>query len=255
MSKDKQTWWPALYDDLLADVLLERADEAELTATLDFLATALQLKPGSYVFDQCCGIGSLSVPMARHHKIFGCDLMPAYIQRAQSAAQAAGVSVALEAADAFEYVPNVPCDAAFNWWTSFGYARTDEENLKMLARAFDALKPGGMFALDFINVPGVLRGFLPHVVTRRETARGQIVLIRESAIDLSTMAMTKHWTYLLPDNQRVEHDSWVRLYMPHELLELLHKAGFCDVQLYGDLRMSPLSLDSGRCIAVARRPA
>ena len=255
MSTPGPGWWAQLYDDLLADVLLERADAAEVDVTLDFLAQALALAPGMRVFDQCCGIGSLSIPLAqRGFQIAGCDLMPAYIARAHRKASTAGVEVDLTAADAFAYVAHPSCDAAFNWWTSFGYAREDAENARMLARALESLRPGGRFALDFMNVPGVLRGFLPRVETRRATPRGEVTLIRDSTVELRTMAMTKRWTYLLPDGFRVEHDSWVRMYMPHELISLLERVGFDDVALYGDLSFEPLTLDSPRCIAVARRP-
>lgn len=254
MTTPAQSWWPALYDDLLADVLLERADGAELQNTLRFLTDALQLSPGARVFDQCCGIGSLSVPLAKHHSVVGWDLMPGYIERAQRAARAAHLEAELVAADAFHYTPSLACDAGFNWWTSFGYAPSDQDNLRMLQRAFEALRAGGRFALDFMNVPGILRAFQPHVVTRRNTSRGEVMLIRESRVDLAAMAMIKRWTYLLPDGQRVEHDSWVRLYLPHELAALLKRAGFEDVVLYGDLDKTPITLDSPRCIAVARRP-
>jgi hypothetical protein len=39
------TWWAALYDDLLAEVLLDRASIAEVDATLDFLTGALEIQP------------------------------------------------------------------------------------------------------------------------------------------------------------------------------------------------------------------
>ena len=60
----QDSWWSALYDDVLADVLLERADEAEVDRTLTFLVDMLELRPADLVFDQCSGIGSLAVPLA-----------------------------------------------------------------------------------------------------------------------------------------------------------------------------------------------
>ena len=58
-------WWQALYDELLAEVLLVRSEDAEQEATLAYLTEALDLAPGRRVFDQCCGIGSLALPLAR----------------------------------------------------------------------------------------------------------------------------------------------------------------------------------------------
>lgn len=253
--QDRTEWWTSLYDDLLAEVLLERASEAEMDATLAFLADKLELRPGATVFDQCSGIGSLALPLAvRGYRVVGVEQSEAYVARARRDAEARDLRCRFLAGDAFAVGPGVPCDAAFNWWTSFGYARDDRRNAEMLARAFEALVPGGLFLLDTLNLPGVLRGFREHVVTRRATSRGEVVLVRESRLDLGAGALLKHWTYFLPDGRRVEHDSAVRLYLPHTLAELFCGVGFTAVELYGSVAGGRLELDSPRCLVRARRP-
>ncbi len=249
------TWWAALYDDLLAEALLERKSEDETRATLAFLEDRLALRPGDVVFDQCSGIGSLALPLAaRGYRVVGVEQAEAYVARANSEARERGIDAHFIAGDAFEVGPGEPCAAVFNWWTSFGYATDDRTNAKMLARAFEALVPGGWFLLDTMNLPGVLRGFREHVVTRRETSRGELVLVRESRFDLPRGVLLKRWTYFLPDGRRVAHDSEVRLHLPHTLVEMLASVGFREVELYGDLAATPLDIDSPRCICRARRP-
>jgi SAM-dependent methyltransferase len=241
-------WWKPLYDDLLAEMLLERSD---VEPTLAFLTGTLGLAPGARVLDQCCGIGSLAVPLAaRGFRVVGVEQSQKYVDRARTEAERAGVEIELACADACAWAPGAPVDAAFNWWTSFGYAPDDEANVAMLRRAFEALAPGGAFALDFMNVPGVYRGFQRSVVTRK----AEVVLVRESEIDLARGAMDKRWTYFLPSGERVVHSSAVRLYQPHDLAALLARAGFEGVRFFGDVNDEPLALDSPRCIAVARRP-
>jgi SAM-dependent methyltransferase len=242
-------WCRSLYDDLLADLLLERSDVAE---TLDFLVRALGLGRGARVLDQCCGIGSLAVPLAaRGFSVVGVDQSERYVARARRDAERAGLDLELVAADACGYVPRAPVDAAFNWWTSFGYAPDDETNLGMLRRAFDALVPGGAFALDFMNVPGVYRDFQRAVVTRK----AEVLLVRESEIDLAHGMMNKRWTYLLPGGDRVVHDTSVRLYQPRDLKNMLRQAGFEQVTFVGSVSGEPLEVQSPRCIALARRPS
>jgi SAM-dependent methyltransferase len=249
-------WWSTLYDDRLADVLLDAADPRETEATADFLVRALELSPGARVFDQCCGTGRLSIALARRgHDVLGVDLIERYVARASAAAASDDVRARFVAADAFAFAPDEPCAGAFNWWTSFGYADDDATNVRMLARAHDALRPGAAFALDFHNVARLLRGFREHVVTRRTTSEGEIVLVRESAIDLPCGRLDKRWIYFLPDGRRIAHDSAVRLYLPSDLGRLLGEAGFADVRFFGDLHGGDLSLDSPRCIALARRRA
>lgn len=111
MTEAAEPWWAALYDDAVADVLLVRADPAEVAATVNFLWQALDLRAGARVFDQCCGIGGIAVPLAqRGAQVVGVDQSERYIARAAAAAAAAQVRCQLVAGDAFLFVPDEPCD-------------------------------------------------------------------------------------------------------------------------------------------------
>ena len=125
----------------------------------------------------------------------------------------------------------------------------------MLARAHEALVPGGRFALDTMNVPGVLRAFQRDVALRKQTPRGEVLLLRESSIDLARGMMNKRWTYVLEDRPCVEHRSSVRLYLPDTIATMLRAVGFTDVELLGSTAGESLALDSPRLIALARRPS
>ena len=147
-------------------------------------------------------------------------------------------------------MPERPCAAAINWWTSFGYLPDDDANARMLRRAYEALAPGGRFALDMPNVPGLYAAFRPHEITRR----GDIVMLRESSLDLARGLLHKRWTFVAPDGRRVERPSTIRLYTPERLVALLEGAGFTGARVFGGVDGRPIALDSPRCIVVARRP-
>lgn len=243
------TWWAELYDDALADVLLERADAAAIERTLAFLRRVLAIAPGDRVLDQCCGVGSLAVPLAvAGFDVVGVDQAARYIERARAAAAAASVVVELATADACVWRPARRCAAGFNWWTSFGYAETDAENLRMLERAAEAIVPGGRFALDTMNLPQVLRQLAPRVTT----TRAGITLVRDTTIDLAAGFMHKVWRYTHPDGSRTERTSKLRLYLPDQLVAMVRAAGFVEVTCYGDEDGGRLELDSPRCIVVGR---
>ncbi len=247
-------WWETLYDDWLADQLLARSED-DARPDVDFLVRRLDLGPGARVLDQCCGIGSLALPLAaRGFDVVGVDQAAGYVARAQRDARARGLHLELVAADARAFVPRAPVNAAFNWWTSFGYADRDEDNVAMLARAFDALVPGGAFALDTMNVPGVLRSFQRDVAVRRTTPRGEVLLLRESSVDLARGVMLKRWTYHLDGKQVADHRSRVRLYMPDTIARMLASVGFEAIELLGSTEGEPVGLDSPRLVALARRP-
>lgn len=244
-------WWETFYDENLADMLLEQTSAAEIERAADFLIKQLHLQPGASVLDQCCGSGRLTWEFARRgYAMRGMDLIPIYIERARQRVGIAENAPSFEVADAFVFKADPPCDAVFNWWTSFGYSDSDATNQLMLRRAWESLRPGGSYALDFMNVPGLYRHFQPHVVTRN----GEVTLIRESTLDLSANVIRKQWTYFLPDGSRVAHQSSVRLYDPAALRRLFEGAGFIDVTFFGDVDASPLTLNSPRCIVTARKP-
>lgn len=244
-------WWQTFYDANLADMLLEQTSPEEIARAAGFLTDVLALPAGAAVFDQCCGSGRLAGELAdRGFAVCGIDLIPEYIRRARERSWAGTGTARFAVADAFEFTADPLCDGAFNWWTSFGYADDDETNTRMLRRARESLRPGARFALDFMNVPGLYRHFLPHVVTRN----AGVTLIRESTLDLASSVIRKQWTYFLPDGRSIVHHSAVRLYDPAALRSLFTAAGFVDIRFYGDTDASPLSLNSPRCIVTAINP-
>lgn len=249
---DPASWWQPLYDDIVAEMFLVRRDPADLAATVAFLTHTLALEPGRTAFDQCCGIGTFSIPLAQAGvRVVGVDQSDAYIRRATEF----GVGLPCEffATDAFTFTPAVTCDAAFNWGTSFGNAESDSRNLDMLRRAADALKPGGRFLLDYQHVPRVLRHFQQTLTHRLKRPDGEVLLLRESTVDLPGGALRQAWTFLLPDGTHYERQTAVRLYFPHQLGEMLREAGFESVQFFGGTDGRPLDLDSPRCVVVGTR--
>jgi SAM-dependent methyltransferase len=250
-------WWTELYDDHLADVLLEGGSPGEIDATLRFLIEHLALSPGDRVFDQCSGTGRLSIPLARWGaEVVGVEQAERYVESARAAAAAApaGIAPVFTVGDAFEHVPDRPCAAAINWWTSFGYLTDDDANARMLRRAFEALAPGGRFAIDTPNVPGLYAAFRPGEITRRATPAGDVVMLRESRFELARGLLHKLWTFVLPDGRRIERPSTIKLYPPDRMVALLAQVGFADLRVFGGVDGRPIALDSPRCIVVGTRP-
>ena len=159
----------------------------------------------------------------------------------------------LDRADAFEFVPAEPCDAVINWHTSFGYAESDERNERMFRRAFEALKSGGRLALDIVNVTALLRSFQRHTVHRGASGGRSVVLVRESEVDLSGGFLRQIWTWFVEGAAPIERESRLRLYLPHNLREMLERCGFDMIEFCGGVGGEPLRLDSPRLICLARK--
>lgn len=247
-------WWTGFFDDDFAALALRDAQASDQAA--EYLAGALNVRAGATVFDQCCGTGRLGNRLAeRGARVFGVDASAEYIAAAEAGARQAGLDCRYAVGDAFTYLPPEPCDAAFNWYTSFGYLEDSVANASMLARAIEALKPGGRFVLETINVAHLLSRFEPRLSSRAPVPGGDLEVERLCELDLARGVMRQRWTYRRLDGSQRERRSTLRLYLPHELVALLGAAGFTDITLSGGLDGVPCTLATPRCVLAARRPA
>lgn len=259
-------WWETFFDDAYADRVLARIDPATTDATVDFLMRHLELDEGSRVLDQCCGVGRLSVALARRGAtVIGVDDNEAYVARAEARARQAGAPARHVAQDASTFVAEPPVDAAVSWFTSFGYRDRDFDRA-LFARAFESLRPGGRFALDTFNLIDVLAGLegggLPARVRRAASRalsvwsrerypheRGGAIEVTGARADFVRGVLTSRWSI-----GSEERESRLSMYMPHELARLLAEVGFEAPALHGSTRGEPFGPRSPRCILVARRP-
>jgi ubiquinone/menaquinone biosynthesis C-methylase UbiE len=237
-----------------ADRLLD--DKLPLTA--DFLIKSMDLKPGDRVFDQCCGGGPVSLALAqRGIEVVGIDQAEHAIAQAQRVAAERGLTrTFFKAADAFEYRTEQPCDAAINWSTSCGYSRDDDQNIKMFQRAFESLKPGGRFAVQYMNISdrdNFSFDGQPQEIDGQTVRRTNKI----SYDEVPGMSVSK-WTYTYPDGHQEQLPaSEMRAYSPDELKKLVEKAGFVDVSVRGDFDREPVTGPGAgqNVVVMARRPS
>ncbi|MBV9732857.1 MAG: SAM-dependent methyltransferase, partial [Verrucomicrobia bacterium] len=139
-------------------------------------------------------------------------------------------------------------DLAINLFTSFGYFG-DQENLTVLRNVFCSLAPGGFFIIDVMGKEVIARGFAPSAVQKRT----------DGSIWVSTREIIDDWCrirscWLLIRDQKVTNVTFdTTLYSGRELADLLKKAGFDDVKLFGSLQGIPYDLKAQRLVAVAQK--
>ena len=247
-------WWRSFHVIEMADLFLDRP-RIQVDQTTDFLMEALALKRGDHVFDQCCGIGTVALNFARQNlRATGVDLCQAYIDRAIETQQQEDLACEFFCDDGFTFVPGETCDAAFNWYSSFGYSDNDDRNQTMIQRAFECLKPGGRYALDIPNLPSLLRGFQHHIVKTGQSNGRDVTCVRHSNINLEQGLLEQTWQWFAEGQPVDRRCSALRLYMPHQVSEMLLRVGFESIQQLGSVDGQPLSIDSPRLILIARKP-
>ena len=136
-------------------------------------------------------------------------------------------------------------DAAFNAYTAWGYFEDDAENLRALKAFRRALKLGGRFLFDFVNVYGISRR-APRVW---EASDDGIVILRESRIDYRRGIAWETDRIIEPGKAPRETTTFgVRMYTVDVLCAMFERAGFCVDRIVGDWDESDFSFESPRVI-------
>jgi SAM-dependent methyltransferase len=215
---------------------------------VEVLWGALELAPGLEVLDLACGHGRIANALAeRGCRVTGLDATPSFLELARRDAATRGVEVDYVEGDMRSLPWADRFDGIVCWFTSFGYF-SDDENRRVLAQALDALKPGGLFAIDVHNRDKFARVFVPASVTERD---GDL-LVDEHEFDVLTGRVETERTVVRDGRSRRMHFS-VRFFTFTELRDWLLAAGFEEVRGFDRATGEPLSSESRRMITVARK--
>ena len=141
-------WYDEFFGGLYARVLAGTFDEARSLKDARTVKRLLKLRKGARVLDIPCGMGRLTLPLARMGLIMtGVDLTGRYIKQARRHAKQESLDVGFRQDDMRKVDFDSTFDAAFNWFGSFGYF-SDADNLNVCRCMYKAVKPGGQFLVD-----------------------------------------------------------------------------------------------------------
>lgn len=240
-------WFETYFAGLYGEVLAATFSEADSLAQADLIARLLDLRPGEAVLDIPCGMGRLSLPLARMgFAVTGLDIEKLFVDKARRAAEKDDLDARFIAADMREISFDSEFDAAFNYFTSFGYF-SEADNFEFLRKLRASLRPGGRFAVELINKAWLVTNF--RAQTTDELAG--VSMETHRTWDAGASRVTAE-TVFKKGGRTERHTQSVRVYSPAEVAALLEQAGFEEVRLFGaDGRGAPAP-DSPRFTAVAR---
>lgn len=154
-----EAWYASWFNTPYYHILYQHRDLHEAKAFMDKLFHFLNFPQDSKLLDLACGRGRHAVHM--HEKGFdvtGYDLSPENIDFAK---QSEENGLRFEVRDMLLPLGNQSFDGIFNLFTSFGFFETVEAHQQVICNIADALKPGGLFIIDFMNAECVSRGLVP----------------------------------------------------------------------------------------------
>lgn len=226
--------------------------DSDARAEVRFLSRLLGPAPGKLVLDLCCGAGRHSRALARAgYRVVGVDLSAPLLHEAHRAA-IPRLQLCLRADARRLPLRDGVFDGAVNLFTSFGYFEREEEDLEVLCAVCGALKPGGLFVLDFFNLAPTVSRLVPRTESRLKDA----CVVEERRYDPRRRRLEK--TIRCEESRGLsaplELLESVRAYSPEELAAMLRRAGLATAERFGDLRGSPFDArNSPRCVLVGRK--
>lgn len=151
-------WFSRWFDSPYYHLLYQHHNDDEASVFIDNLFALLLPPPGSRMLDLACGKGRHALYMSRFgYHVTGLDISESSIAFARNFEH--------EGLDFFQHDMRKPFrinyfDFIFNFFTSFGYFKTEQEHLQTLRNVQRGLRPGGVFVLDFMNAQKVIRNLV-----------------------------------------------------------------------------------------------
>jgi len=211
--------------------------------------SSLKLNSPPKVLDLCCGFGRISAELARRgFCVTGVDITESYLSTAREDALCENLNIEYVNADAREFKRPRYFDTIVNLYISFGYFNDQNEDFLLVKNAYESLKNGGSFFIETLGKEIAVRDFTEGEWFERA---GFTVLTQYESLDSWTF-LKNRWI-LIKDGKRTEKTFTQRLYSASELREMLFKAGFDKVEIYGDWDECPYDHNAVKLIAVGRK--
>jgi len=153
-----KNWYETWFSQPYYDLLYQHRDEDEAAIFITGLLQHLQPQPNATMLDAACGKGRHATYLAtKGFEVTGIDLSFSAIKEAKPQENAFLSFFQHDMRNKFRinYF-----DFIFNFYTSFGYFETTQEDEKCINAFAAGLKPGGKLIIDFLNVLPTLQNFV-----------------------------------------------------------------------------------------------
>lgn len=242
---EDESFWKLLFPFIFPPERIAGAGE-EVSAI-----QALAAFEGGDVLDLCCGPGRHSVAFAkRGATVTGVDRSAFLLERAAHHAHANDVEVEWVHEDMRRFVRPDSFDLVINMFTSFGYFDDKDDDIVVLRRVFDSLRPGGSFLIEMASKEWLAKAFQP--TTFQETADGGLLIERHEIFD-DWSRIRNEWI-VIRDGHATTFRFHHTIYTAQELKDRLLQVGFGTLRAFGDLSGSEFGIDSTRLVLLAEKP-
>lgn len=213
------------------------------------LAQFAKFKPKGKILDLACGEGFHTAYLSKlGYNVVGLDISPFNISLAKENVKKLGQQAVFKQQDMREFEDNNFYDAVVNFGYSFGYLKTQTENMKVLKNIYKSLKKGGKFFIELYGKEMIDRVY-PKTLIRQN---GEETLLRIATIDNNYERFKSYFYFINKDKVKVCEQE-VYLYSAKELTDMLKHVGFKIIGVYGNYDQGPYDHNSENLMVLAEK--
>lgn len=219
-------------------------------AQIKFLSKFIEESPKD-VLDIACGTGGYSIELGKlGHKLTAVDLDEKMIEELKNKAIEENLQINAFCGNMLELSDNIKSqyDLAFCIGNSLVHLDGDKEIGMFLKDVKSILKKDGKLAIQIINYDRVLS----QNVASLPTIENDEVGLKFKRIYRYNKDLNKVFFKTILEIEGKELENEIPLYplLSHELVKLLHEAGYTEVKLYGDFKESEFQKDDSYALVI-----
>ena len=242
---NREDWFINWFNSKYYHILYKSRNKNEASNFIQAIISTLSLKSNNSVLDLGCGNGRHSISLSNHFKlVHGIDISSENISIANENKKE---NLKFFISDMRNFDTNTKYDYIFNLFTSFGYFKKNEDNIKVLKSCHYHLNKNGLLFIDFLN---------------SEQIKKNIDGLKESK-DIGGIRFNIHKKII--DNYIVKNigikdgeanynfQEKVQLFKIEDFKKMFEISGFEIISSYGDYQMNPYYPNSNRLILCAKK--
>ncbi len=240
-------WWRDWFNDVYLDVYAHR-DENSADEEIRSAIAVLPLLPDHRILDLCCGNGRhcRALKRAGFQEVYGIDYSYPLMKHALSEKPRARY---IRADMRMLPVASESFDAVLSFFTSFGYFKTNIENLRVLHEIARVLQHGGWFLVDYLNPENIRSTFSPESVKKH----GDYCIREKRSFSEDGERIEKEITIENWGGTLHRYFESVRLYEREEMVEMLKSADLFVTGTLGSFEGHQYNRQSSRMILFGTR--
>ena len=135
----------------------------------------------------------------------------------------------------------------FNLFTSFGYFKNARENNAVVTNIYNALKPNGIFVLDFVNITKATQNLSEYEQKEIEGVKFSVRRKIEDGFLIKDI-------HIIDGNLQYDFEEKVSMFTSSLLKQAMEKQGFEIVKTFGDYNLSEFNIEnSDRFILISKK--